>query len=233
MPGDCGRGYPPPRVMTTAPACPPCCRAARGARCERCAATVAHARCCATRARSRWLTCRKPRWISTHRKTSARGAVDPAGLAAGVVFFLPDRHASFGLVDDVAARVESRAAMPGRYADPHRTVADRELAYAVLADRGFNCEPLLRFGQDLRALFLCYTCVRFVFEGLHRLALVVVADPPFEGHARAGNALHELALARFGVDRRRRDLERHARGSAARDGREEQHLVTGLERHVP
>src|SRR6185295_13698940 len=200
----------------TTPACRPCCRAAPGGRCARCAATAARVRCCALRTRSRSWTCRKRPSTSIRRKTSARGAVDPAGLAARVILFLPDRHARFGLVDDVATRVERGAAMPRRDPDPHRAVADRELADAMLAKRSVDRKPLLRFGQDLRALFLGNAFVRLVFERLNGFAVVVIADPAFERHARTGGALHELALARFGVDRHRRDLEGHEAGLSRR-----------------
>src|SRR5688500_1687935 len=82
-------------------------------------------------------------------------AVDPAGRAARVVLLLPDRHARFGLVDDVAARVERGAAMIGADADPHGAIADRELPHAMLAVDGRNGEPLQRLYDDARAFLLC------------------------------------------------------------------------------
>ena len=39
-------------------------------------------------------------------------AVHPAGVAVHVVLFLPDRHAVFHFIDDVAARGERFGAMP-------------------------------------------------------------------------------------------------------------------------
>jgi hypothetical protein len=45
-------------------------------------------------------------------RLSAALAIDPAGVAVLVVLFLPDRHAVFHFVDDVAAGSEGFGAMP-------------------------------------------------------------------------------------------------------------------------
>ena len=97
--------------------------------------------------------------------------------------------------------------MIGADADPHGALAYRELADAMLAVHGCHGEARQRFGDDARTLLLGDRLMRLVLERLHGLAVVVVAYPAFERHARAGRAPFELALARSRIDDGGRDLE--------------------------
>ncbi len=78
------------------------------------------------------------------RRGGALLAVDPAGVAFGVVLLLPDGYAVLDVVDDVAARVERFAAMRRTDPDPDRQIANFQHAYPVRAGRALESESGLR-----------------------------------------------------------------------------------------
>lgn len=112
---------------------------------------------------------------------ATRGAIDPSGGAGGVVFFFPDRHAGFKLVDNPATGLKGRAAVGCAHAHPHRHVADLEVTDAVHGLGGEEVEALARLVEDALSLSLGQFTVGFVFEGGDGLAVVMVAHPALEG----------------------------------------------------
>src|SRR5215218_6015472 len=92
------------------------------------------------------------RWVRRRRATLA---IDPARFAIDVVFFLPDRHAVFDRVDDVAAGGKRLGAVCRARADPDREVADGEIADAVHTRRALDAEAFDGFGYDARAFRFC------------------------------------------------------------------------------
>src|SRR5262245_64380229 len=98
--------------------------------------------------------------------------------------------------------------MIGADADPNGAVADGELADAVLAEHARDGELPERLGNDARPFLLGDPLMCLVLERLHGLAVVVIADPPFERHAGARGSAFELTLARGRIDDGGGDLER-------------------------
>src|SRR5260370_16470334 len=60
--------------------------------------------------------------VSVTGRRRAALAVHPAGIAASIVFFLPDRHAMLHFVDDEATGVQPLSAMRGTKTDPHGSI---------------------------------------------------------------------------------------------------------------
>src|SRR6185369_1680661 len=104
---------------------------------------------------------------------------------------------------------ESRIAMRGADADPHRKLTDLQRAGAVHAMRIDDREFLARFGDDALALALRQCAVGLVTQPLHFAACVVIAHPTFERHAGTGACVRELARERGGVDWKFAQFEHH------------------------
>src|SRR5258708_27106750 len=79
--------------------------------------------------------------VSVTGRRRAALAVHPAGIAASIVFFLPDRHAMLHFVDDEAAGVEGLSAMPGTDTDPHGHIAQGQRAHTVDAQSVLDPTP--------------------------------------------------------------------------------------------
>jgi len=118
-------------------------------------------------------------------EVSASGAINPDRGSVAVVFFFPNRHARFGLIDKITAGIKRRPPVRGGHADPHRELADFEGTHAVHADGATDREPLPGFRQDSQPFFFREGCVRFVIKRDHRLAFIMVTHPAFKRHACA------------------------------------------------
>jgi hypothetical protein len=110
------------------------------------------------------------------------------------MLFFPDRQPRLCFVDDLATRVERRAAVLRRNADPHRNFAKLQVADAVHCARRRQRESLFCFGQDFHSLGFGKGCVCLIFERLHRLPIVSISDSPLEGHDRAGTLIGKRTL---------------------------------------
>src|SRR5258708_16400885 len=82
------------------------------------------------------------------RRRRAALAVDPPGITAAIVLFLPDRHAMFHFVDNETTGFECFAAMRGTDSDPHRQIAQTQCADAVDAQSVLHGEAPQGFGDD-------------------------------------------------------------------------------------
>lgn len=106
--------------------------------------------------------------------------MQPTRITFQVMLVLPDRHACLDFIDDVAARIECGATVRCTDADPHRHVADAQLAHAVHAMRVHDGESLHCFVENALPFGLCERGVGFVAQPGHAAAFVVIAYPAFE-----------------------------------------------------
>src|SRR6185503_4871300 len=127
-------------------------------------------------------------------------AVDPAGIAIDVVFFLPDRHAVFHFIDDVAAGAEGLVAMRGADPHPDSHVANSERAETMHAGRARDAETFAGLGDDACTFLLCKFDERLVLQPRNCQALVVIAHPAFEGCEAAAGVIAHGALQRRGIE---------------------------------
>ena len=117
---------------------------------------------------------------------SAVVAFHPDAGAVGVVFFFPDRDGVFNGVDDGAAGVECGIAVGGADSDGDGNFSDLKVSGAVEAAGGDDVVFDADVGEDPVTFFFGKGGECFVFERSHIAALVVVADPAFEGGESTG-----------------------------------------------
>ena len=129
-------------------------------------------------------------------------AVDPARIAIDVVLLLPDGHAVFDFIDDVAAGAKRLVAMRGAHADPHGDVADAEVADAMHARRALHAKALDRFLDDALAFLLREPANASYSRRVTRVAFVVIAHPAFERRVAAAALVASSRVQRRGVERR-------------------------------
>ena len=127
-------------------------------------------------------------------------AADPAGVAIGEVFLLPDGDAGFHLVDDISTCAEWRVAVGGGDADDDREAADLHGSGAVAANGVENVETFHGFREDAVSLFLREGGIRLVFEFEHLPALVMIADPAFKRAEAAGFRVGNGTVQGGGID---------------------------------
>ena len=123
------------------------------------------------------------------------------------MLLFPDRQAGLGLIDNIPASIEGRCAVRRRHAHPDRQIAQGKVADSVGRDRAKHPEAGARLGQDAFTLRLGQRHVGLVFEGLYRLALVVVAHPALERHASARAGVGERRAERGDLKRGGGDAE--------------------------
>src|SRR5579859_7923148 len=70
-------------------------------------------------------------------------AIHPTRVAVLVVLLLPDGHAVFHFVNDIAAGAKGLIAVAGRDAHPYRHLADGEIADAMHARSVLDTEALM------------------------------------------------------------------------------------------
>src|SRR5579885_784481 len=128
--------------------------------------------------------------------------MQPLGFALSVVFALPDPHARFHRVDDVAAGGESRIAMLGAGAHPDGEFAQCKFTHAVHACRVQDFKSYTRLLDDLRALGFREFRIGLIGEPANRAAFVAIAHAAFERDDRANAGVSQLARQRVGIDRR-------------------------------
>src|ERR1700731_2648569 len=115
------------------------------------------------------------------RRRRAALAVHPAGIAASIVLFLPDRHAMLHFVDDETTGIEGFSAMHRTHADPHSHVAQRQRADAMDAQRVLHRESPQGFRDDALTFLHGEFLKGFVLQTSDFLPLVVVPHPTLEG----------------------------------------------------
>src|SRR5690349_14091039 len=142
------------------------------------------------------------------RRSGASLAIHPPRIAVLVVFLLPDRHAMFDFIDDVAARAEGFVAMRGTHADPDGDVGERQRSHAMHARGARDAIPLDGFLHDARAFLLGKLRIRFVFQARDGHAFVVIAHPAFERRETAAGDVPHLALQGCSIERCGTELER-------------------------
>src|SRR5882757_5941850 len=127
-------------------------------------------------------------------------AVDPARVAAPVMFFFPDRNPVLDFIDDVSALVEGFAAVGGTHTHPHRHVGKIERPDPMDAHRVLDGKTLQCLGQDSFAFFDGQGLKGFVFEPSDVLALVMIAHPTLEADVAAGAAVEQVAACGLRID---------------------------------
>ncbi len=134
------------------------------------------------------------------RMLRATFAINPAGMAVGIVFFFPDGQPHFHLIDDVTAGIECLVPVRGRYADPDGAFADFQHAGPVYAMRVKDREPCSGLGNDFLALADGQWLVRFILQSLDTMAFILVSVPAFETGVGACRLVEELAPLSVRVD---------------------------------
>src|SRR6266851_7332790 len=147
--------------------------------------------------------------VSVTRRRRAALAVHPAGIAASIVFFLPDRHAMLHFVDDEAAGVEGLSAMRGTDTDPHGHIAQGQRADTVDAESVLDRKAPQGVGDDALAFLHRELLERFVFQASDFLPLIVIPNPPLEADIAACAQVEELAPRFDGIDGRLSKAKAH------------------------
>src|ERR1700738_2657200 len=137
--------------------------------------------------------------VSVMRRRRAALAVHPAGIAAAIVLFLPDRHAMLHFVDDETTGVEGLTAMRGADSDPHRHIAQVERADAMDAQHVLHLEAPQRFGEDALTFLHREFLECLVFQTSDVLPLVVIANPAFKADVAACARVEQLAPRSRGI----------------------------------
>src|ERR1700731_2530592 len=91
-------------------------------------------------------------------------AVHPAGIAASIMLFFPDRHAMLHFVDEETAGVEGFSAMRGADADPHGHIAQVQRADTMDAESVLDREAPQGVGNDALAFLHREFLERLVFQ---------------------------------------------------------------------
>src|SRR5712671_8146973 len=130
--------------------------------------------------------------VSVTRRRREVLAVHPAGIAASIVFFLPDRHAMLHFVDDEAAGVEGLSAMDRTDTDPHGHIAQGQRADTVDAESVLDRKAPQGVGDDALAFLHRELLERFVFQASDFLPLIVIPNPPLEADIAACAQVEEL-----------------------------------------
>ena len=133
-------------------------------------------------------------------RVRAMVATDPAGIAIGEVFLLPDGDAGFHLIDDESACVEGGVSMGGGDADDDGEATDLDGPGAVTADGVEDVETFHGFGEDAVSLFFGERGISLVFELQNLPSLVMVAHPAFKRAEAAGFRIGDGAVQDGGVD---------------------------------
>src|SRR5687768_11229184 len=128
--------------------------------------------------------------------------VQPASVAIGILLALPDWHPLLDLVDDETARGEGGIAMRRADADPHRQLADRQVADAMHAVRIEDVELRECLAQDALALGFRQRDISLVAQPANGAAFVMVADPAFEAGVAAHPVIQQARAQRAGVEGR-------------------------------
>src|SRR5271156_1907417 len=147
--------------------------------------------------------------VSVMGRGRAALAVHPAGIAASIVLFLPDRHPMLHFVDDEAAGIEGLPAMRGADSDPHGHVAQSQSADAMNAERVLHREAPQGFGDDAFAFLHGEFLEGFIFQGSDLLPLIVIPHPALEAGIAARRRIEQLASRLRGVDGRFSEPEAH------------------------
>src|SRR6266404_235390 len=136
-------------------------------------------------------------------------AIDPAGVAASVMFLLPDRDAMLHFIDDEPAGVEGFAAVGGADAHPYRHVGQVKGSDPMDAHGMLDGKALHRLRQDPVALLDGQRLKGFVLEARNFLTFVVIPDPALEADVASGTAVEQFAAGCCGVDRRFGEAKSH------------------------
>jgi len=143
------------------------------------------------------------------RRRRAALAVDPARVAASVMFFFPDRNPVFDFIDDVSTRIECFAPVGGADAHPNGHVGEIERADTMDARGMFNGKTLQCFGKYAVALFDGKGLKGFVLESSDVLALVMIPNPALEAHVAAGAAVEQFPARGLRIDGRLGEAKAH------------------------
>src|SRR5260370_7894457 len=130
--------------------------------------------------------------VSAAGRRRAALAVHPAGIAASIVFFLPDRHAMLHFVDDEAAGVEGLSAMRGTDTDPHGQIAQGQRADTVDAESVLDRKAPQGVGDDALAFLHPELLERFVFQPSDFLPLMVLPNQPPQPPIAASSHANDL-----------------------------------------
>src|SRR6266436_9866320 len=121
--------------------------------------------------------------VAGRRRTAL--AVHPAGIAASIVLFLPDRDAMCYFVDDETTGVEGLSAMRGTDAHPHGHVAQTQRADTMDAQSVLDRKAPQGVGNDALAFLHREFLERFIFQASDLLSLIVIPNPPLEADIAA------------------------------------------------
>src|SRR5258706_14041559 len=130
--------------------------------------------------------------VGMARFRCAAFAIDPAGVAASIMFLLPDRDAVLHFIDDEPAGVEGFAAVGGADAHPYRGVGQVEGSDPMDAHGMLDGKALHRLRQDPVALLDGQGLKGFVLEARNFLTFVVIPDPALEADVASGTAVEQF-----------------------------------------
>jgi len=139
-------------------------------------------------------------FMSRGARSGTSLTIHPARIAVRVMLLLPDRHAVFHFIDDVAACGEGLRTMACADTHPHSHVADVKISDPVHAQRVLDTKSLDGFRDNPLTLFHGQWLECLVLEVTDGVTLIVVADPALETRVAPCGWIEQPGAQRGSID---------------------------------